>query len=135
MNLLDLLKQQRLALVISGRPGCGKSLLARQLAEGCGNYSEVGIEEITRWKSGFQHWLDSNPNTVIVDGDFKAKHLKSIVTLIESDKIEHNRKGKKLKTIATPTFIFCTNNKQSLKFGAEDRRFYVIDMDTQHEYQ
>ena len=128
MTLLEMLKQQGKALVLQGSEGCGKTLLAKQLAKDNGIYSMANISEVTSKQSKFQHWLNDLPKTVIIDGIPKFKDFIAIKSLISEDKIGHERKGEEVKIIDMPIFIFCTSDPEPLNFGANDRRFYIIKM-------
>jgi MoxR-like ATPase len=128
MTLLQLLKQQGKALVIKGAQGSGKTLLATQLAKAEGVYSNDHIEQVFG-KNTFNHWLNELPDVVIVEGAPKPKHIDVIKSMIANDKITHNRKGKEPVEVKTPMFVFCTSDPELLNFGAQDRRFYVLELD------
>lgn len=130
MTLLQLIKSQGKALVITGPQGCGKTLLATQLAKAEGEYTNVHIEQVSEKNSTFQNWLNDLPDVVIVEGEPKLKHLDKTKQLIVSNTLLHNSKGQEPVEVKTPMFIFCTSNPEPLNFGAKDRRFYTLDLDT-----
>ena len=130
MTLLQLIKQQGNTLVITGAQGCGKTLLAQQLAKAEGNYNYARIEQIVGKNSTFQNWLNDSPNVVIVEGEPKLKHLDKTKQLVVSNTLTHNSKGQDPIEVKTPMFIFCTSNPKPLNFGENNRRFYVLDLDT-----
>ena len=129
MTFLEWLKQEGKALVIQGPQGCGKGLLAVQLAQETGAYAYATLGDITGRQPRSSYWLSSRPKTVIVDGSPTLDDLETMKALIASTKVTCNRKGKDPETIDSPTFIFCTSDPESLSFGEYDRRFYVIKMD------
>ncbi|MCK5127505.1 MAG: hypothetical protein KAR42_14715 [candidate division Zixibacteria bacterium] len=129
MTLLEWLKQQGKALVIQGPQGCGKGLLAMQLAKSEGVCSNVHIEQVCGKNSKFQHWLNDLPDVVIVEGAPKLKHFDIIKPLIANNKILHHRKGVDSVEVKTPMFIFCTYDSKPFEAGKNNRRFYTIKMD------
>lgn len=128
MNLLELLKQRGKTLVLQGPQGCGKGLLAKQLAGD--PYSEADIHDILGERSQFQHWLKDQVKTVIVEGVPICKDIDKIKSLITCGRMVREQEGRASETVNTPQFIFCTSNPEPLDFGLNDRRFYVIKMTT-----
>ena len=127
MTYLKWLKQQGKALLIKGPEGCGKTLLASQLA---GDHCPViPVDDLTR-NAKFQNWADENNGVVIVEGFPAHKDLGVAKLLIVSDKMLCNRLGKNPKKVDTPMFIFCTSDPDPLNMRAKSRRFHVIEMDT-----
>ena len=128
MTFLKWLKQQSKALVIRGPEGCGKGLLAEQLAKEEGTHSFIHIDEVSSWQPGFHRWLSNQPKTVIVEGVSAFNDLDVGKPLIANTKILYDCRGKEPLLVDTPVFIFCTSSLEPLKFGANERRFYVIEM-------
>ena len=129
MTLLDLLRQRGKTLVLQGPQGCGKGLLARQLAEGpC---SDAHIADLSAKGSRFNQWLKCSIKTVIVEGVPKAaEDIEVVKSLIVSGRMVYEERGKAPKGVDVPNFIFCTSDPEPLDFGPNDRRFYVIKMDS-----
>lgn len=129
MDLLELLRQRGKALVLQGPQGCGKGLLARQLAgPSC---SEVHIDNLLTEDPWFRGWLKDQVKTVIVEGVPKTpEDIGAVKTLIVNLKTVYEQKGKAPKVVDVPSFIFCTSDPEPLDFGPNDRRFYVIKMDS-----
>ena len=128
MKLLELLKLQRKALILRGPSGCGKTILAKELVENAGEYSEVNVEEVLNEGSRFKQWLDNTPKTVIVEGVPKSDDIGKVKLLITSTGIQQERKYKDRTMLPTPMFIFCTGDDEPIDLLSDDRRFYVINM-------
>ena len=125
---LEWLEQQGKTLVIQGPQGCGKGLLASQLAKESGAFSVAHIDEITDKQSMAPRWLDGQPKTVIVEGFSHFNKIDKIKSLTVTKKLSYERRGKEPVLLDVPTFIFCTSDPDALKFGVNERRFYVIKM-------
>ncbi len=127
MNLLDHIKEQGKALVIRGPHGRDNFMLARQLAEDRGSYSETDIDEITAHpNTRFRIWLRGSPKTVIVGGFPKPNSMTIPKSLIASNELVYECKGKDPININTPVFIFCTSEPEPIDPAAINRRFFTI---------
>lgn len=126
MTLLELLRKKRKALVLAGPQGCGKTLLARQLAKDVGNYVEISVEEIIGKQSRFTPWLQDSPNVVIINGELKYGDLLRVTPLIVQNDLQCNCVGKEPKTVKAPIFIFCTTNVKD--FDIYPHIFNVMEM-------
>jgi len=114
------------AIIITGPEGCGKTSLAKVIAESCGSYAMVQMTDI--FMSSFPDHNALKKDTVIVD-DFNPNFIASAKNLISVDTIHVNRKCRDPEQVATPNFIFCTGSLDALKLDMDDRRFTVINMD------
>lgn len=124
MTFLGWLKQQGKALVLQGPQGCGKGLLARQLAKEAGVFVEAHASEVV-CRPSLGPMLRNQPKTVIVEGLPEYEGLNAVKLLISSTKLQCECKGQDPITRDTPTFIFCTHSLEPLNLG---RRFYVVKM-------
>lgn len=116
------------ALVITGPQGCGKSTLARKIAEEHGSFIEVDASQLETHQ-GLNDLLASEPATLIVDGWPDNDDTQDwLNTLIASDAVEVDRLYSAPKMVKVPTFIFCTNTAAALPLSATGRRFRVVRM-------
>lgn len=102
------------ALLISGPQGCGKSILARMLANQRGAFLEPSVHDIIN-KLKFAGLLLRRPKTLIVDEcELLGKWLKNAESratfkqMLSSVEQCVPEKGQ-LVRIVPPKFIFCTN--------------------------
>ena len=127
MTLLKLLKQRGKALVLQGPEGCGKTLLAKQLAEAEGTYSETDMPGLVGGASRFSSWLDGAPDVVIVEGIPAPYELDAVKHLVASPVLLRERKGEDAATVSAPMFIFCTSSPSPPE-NRTRRRFHVLQM-------
>jgi len=113
------------ALVLVGPQGCGKSVLARELAAAKGSYCELDALEL---ESGRALWtaLEQEPATCIVEGLPRgAEALQRVKSLLSNPETVVPRKDQEPKLIRSPNFIFCTGDPEPLKH-LEGRRFHIV---------
>lgn len=116
------------ALVIVGPQGCGKSILARLVAEQYGSFVETDARELETHR-GLDVLLAREPNTVICEGVPASEEAQiKLKALITSDEVKVVRKHGSPKMVSTPNFIFYTDEANPLPPTAEARRFYVVQL-------
>jgi GTPase SAR1 family protein len=113
------------ALVLVGPRGCGKTTLARKLAEEEGLYREIGWHDL---EPEFKSWLDVQIKTIIVDG-FPARcaALEQVEQYVTADQIKVNRKMLPAGVVPAPNFIFCIDDEKLLKHS-DGRLFNVVHL-------
>lgn len=116
------------ALVITGPQGCGKSTLARKIAEKHGRFVEVEACQLETHR-GLDDLLASEPQTVIVEGFPESEEARAMVkAMITGDTVKVERMYAEPKMVKAPNFIFCSGHADPFPPGADNRRFCVIDL-------
>lgn len=116
------------ALVLVGPQGCGKSLIAREIAKQHGSYKEVDADVL---ENSFElgEALSSEPRTVVVDGiPTSVATMRLLKSLITSNEVVCERRGLEPKTVPAPNFIFCSGDADALGHDLGDRRFRVLHL-------
>lgn len=101
------------ALVITGPQGCGKSLLARELAEAHGAYAELDIGFIGsrfEWSSV----LRERPETIVIEGHPTTKRQVQLLKLLLTSETLHVRGKNSEERFETPTpYVVITTNDEA----------------------
>ena len=119
------------ALVLTGKEGCGKTSVARRIAAENGLFIEVGSVNdlgILGWKCKV---FNRKPKTIIVEEFMPPtkKELNIIKAWLVNDEIEINLRGELPKKVPLPNFIFCSNYSAGLNLLNGDRRFQIYHLD------
>lgn len=114
------------ALVITGPQGCGKTQLARKIAEQHGSFVEVEAAQLDD-HHGISEALANKPATLIVDGlPTQNAVIEKIKAMITSGSVRVNRKHQVAEIVETPNFIFCSGEANPFLLAGVDRRFQVV---------
>lgn len=114
------------ALVLVGPQGCGKTLLAQQIAKQYGTVAEISAAELEDSRQ-FRYLLDREHDTVIVEGvPTRQVTQAKIKTLLTNDTIANRRPGSVPRMVKSPKFIFCSGNDQAVPGIDDTRRFRVV---------
>jgi hypothetical protein len=116
------------AIIITGAEGCGKSLLARAIADSCGGSLAIPAELLL--KTGFAFsGIDANVSTVVVD-EVTDKLLNSVTfeSVIGNRTLTVNLINQETLTMPMPNFILIKKSGEALNMPKHDRRFLIIDM-------
>ncbi len=115
------------ALVLAGPQGCGKTTLARKIAEAHGTYREINATDLeTPFHLG--NALVDEPRTLIVEGiPTHPETMARVKAMLTSSSGLHVLEEKGIRRmVKAPNFIFCTGDANPLKLGPDDRRFRVV---------
>lgn len=125
----DVVLQKGQALVLVGEQGCGKSMMARDIAAQHGSFAEVD-SSIFADVFALGSVLAREVSTLIVDEiPDKQETIAKIKAMVVSETILCHQKGLPEMDVKSPNFIFCTGDISPLKdLGADDRRFRVVHL-------
>lgn len=109
-TILTLANKANRSLLITGPKGCGKTLLARSMAE---HYLEISVSELI---SRFNVVLDTEPTYIVyLHHNLTEKELDSIKSVLTKDTVKINARGKNPYEIVTPTFIFIAEGPPNMQ--------------------
>jgi len=119
---MDIKLEKGKALVLFGARQCGKTSMAKKIAEAHGKYAHITMSELFgTFNSAF---IRPDINTVIVEGFIdNPRDVSKIKSIISEKNILINTKGKNPEVGETPHFIFCTGDKKPIQITLKDRRF------------
>lgn len=126
MNPNSITLQRGRALVLRGPQGCGKSLLARQIAMRHGRYAELHPNDLTEVFTG---WLAGEPDSVIVEeADMLCpRGVATVKSLVTNGQAVLARKGHEPAMVRSPLVILCSQGMAGWLKDA-DPRFRVVDL-------
>lgn len=114
-----------IAIVLVGEQGCGKTLLATELAEAHGTSAWIDGDRLHS-HFGLGSLLAQQPTTLIVEGfPASAEGQGVLKNLIANPTIVVERKGKNPTEVPTPHVIICTHAHEFV-LPPHSRRFNVI---------
>jgi len=121
------MENEKIAIVITGKLGVGKSALARRIAESLGTWVLLNTADLRRH---FSHPLiTTDPATVVVEefgtdpGDVALAK-----SLVSEPTFSVYSKGQEARRIKTPNFIFVTGEKIPFLAECEECRFMVLEI-------
>ena len=116
-------------LAITGPQGCGKSTLARKMAEALGTFTVVDNSFLNNY---FQRGdiLAQEFNTIVIE-EFVPTPESFILlkNLVSNNVLMAQRMGTEAIQVTAPiNIILCTGSKDALKLPSDARRFFVLEM-------
>lgn len=119
--------QRGKALVLYGAQGCGKSVLALEIADNAGISRTIESHTLT---SPFDLGaaLSKKPRTLIIEGAPETDRAWHIVKqLITNDEVPCQRKNQAPVMVRSPDLIFCMQELPD-RLQAEPRRFNLVEV-------
>lgn len=125
---MNITPQKGRGIIITGKPGAGKTSLAIEIAQKYGTYTQAD-ENILHHEFALAKTLAQGTKSIIVNvATLNYKNIAKAKALVTADKIELNIKHQQPREVAAPYFIFCTTHFDPLKLGGDERRFLIIDL-------
>lgn len=120
--------QKGQVLVLTGKQGCGKTTLAREIAKGHGSFEEIHGAQLDN-QFELADALAKEPNTIIIDEYISHTGVMKLKEMVRSEEVTCNQKYQNPRKVKTPNFILCTGDPSPINLEHETRRFIMVTVD------